>query len=141
MVAGANKKDIHVTGLNITRDLNDIHFTDLRETQAGDSCSACGNGVMEMSRGIEVGHIFELGKAYSEPMEVMFQDHHGKRAVATMGCYGIGVSRLMAAVVEQCHDEDGITWTVTLAPFQGRWEEPRGGYGGEWWCGASRGKE
>jgi len=71
-----------------------------------------------MSRGIEVGHIFELGTVYSEPMEVLFQDKNGKRAVATMGCYGIGVSRLMAAVVEQCNDDAGIIWPVDLAPFQ-----------------------
>lgn len=118
LVAGANVNHTHLTGLNIQRDVKNAEFVDLRETQAGDSCKACGKGVMEMSRGIEVGHIFELGKAYSEPMEVLFQDEQGKRAVATMGCYGIGVSRLMAAVVEQCHDEAGICWPVNLAPFQ-----------------------
>ena len=118
MVAGANKNHFHIKGLNISRDVTGATLLDLRETQAGDSCKSCGSGIMEMSRGIEVGHIFELGTVYSEPMEVLFQDENGKRAVATMGCYGIGVSRLMAAVVEQCNDEAGISWPVNLAPFQ-----------------------
>jgi prolyl-tRNA synthetase len=118
LVAGSNRKGFHISGLSITRDLNNLTFVDLRETKTGDTCLKCDGGMMEMSRGIEVGHIFELGTAYSKPMEVLFQDENGKRAVATMGCYGIGVSRLMAAVVEQCNDEAGITWPVNLAPFQ-----------------------
>ncbi|MDQ7003268.1 MAG: His/Gly/Thr/Pro-type tRNA ligase C-terminal domain-containing protein [Ghiorsea sp.] len=90
----------------------------MRETQVGDTCGKCGKGSMEMSRGIEVGHIFELGTVYAKPMEVLFQNEQGKRDVATMGCYGIGVSRLMAAVVEQCHDDYGMMWPVNLAPFK-----------------------
>ncbi|WP_072660616.1 proline--tRNA ligase [Mariprofundus micogutta] len=117
LVAGANKLDTHMTGLDVARDLGDVVFTDLRETRAGDSCGKCG-AAMELSRGIEVGHVFELGTRYAEPMEVLFQDQQGKRAVATMGCYGIGVSRLMAAVVEQCNDDSGICWPANLAPFQ-----------------------
>ncbi len=118
LVAGANKKDTHITGLNISRDIQGATFADLREAQAGDTCGKCGKGTMEMSRGIEVGHIFELGTVYAKPMQVLFQNEQGKRDVATMGCYGIGVSRLMAAVVEQCHDDNGIVWPVNLAPFQ-----------------------
>ncbi|MDQ6981364.1 MAG: proline--tRNA ligase [Ghiorsea sp.] len=118
LIAGANKKDIHITGLNISRDVPDAIFADLRETQVGDTCGKCGKGHMEMSRGIEVGHIFELGTVYAKPMEVLFQNEQGKRDVATMGCYGIGVSRLMAAVVEQCNDDYGIMWPVNLAPFK-----------------------
>ena len=118
LVAGANKKDTHITGLNITRDIQGVTFADLRETQVGDTCGKCGKGHMEMSRGIEVGHIFELGTVYAKPMEVLFQNEQGKRDVATMGCYGIGVSRLMAAVVEQCNDDYGIMWPVNIAPFQ-----------------------
>ncbi|WP_038249052.1 proline--tRNA ligase [Ghiorsea bivora] len=118
LVAGANKKDIHITGLNINRDIQGAIFADLRETQVGDTCGKCGKGHMEMSRGIEVGHIFELGTVYAKPMEVLFQNEQGKRDIATMGCYGIGVSRLMAAVVEQCNDDYGIMWPVNLAPFQ-----------------------
>jgi len=117
LVAGANSYDCHTTGVNIQRDLTNTHIVDLRETKAGDSCNQCGAAIA-LSRGIEVGHIFELGTAYAKPMEVLFQDKNGKRAVATMGCYGIGVSRLMAAIVEQCHDDAGITWPVHLAPFQ-----------------------
>jgi len=117
LVAGANKRDKHVTGLSMNRDVQAAAFADLRETRAGDRCMKCGSAI-ELSRGIEVGQVFALGKRYTDPMEVMFQDQGGKRAVATMGCYGIGVSRLMAAVVEQCNDESGIDWPLNLAPFQ-----------------------
>jgi len=117
-IAGANKYNYHITGLNISRDLNELTYADLREAKVGDTCGKCGKGSIEMSRGIEVGHIFELGTVYAKPMEVLFQNEQGKRDVATMGCYGIGVSRLMAAVVEQCNDDYGILWPVNLAPFQ-----------------------
>ncbi len=117
LVAGANKKDAHVTGLDTARDLDAASFADLRETRAGDDCLKCGSAI-ELSRGIEVGQVFALGTQYTESMEVMFQNQQGKRAVATMGCYGIGVSRLMAAVVEQCNDDSGISWPPELAPFQ-----------------------
>ncbi|MBN4076953.1 proline--tRNA ligase [Mariprofundus ferrooxydans] len=116
LIAGANQKDSHVTGLDVTRDFEQVYFADLRQTQAGDACQRCDES-MELSRGIEVGQVFALGTRYTEPMEVLFQNQQGKRAVATMGCYGIGVSRLMAAVVEQCNDESGIAWPVSLAPF------------------------
>ncbi len=117
LVAGANKKDMHITGLDIARDESAALFADLRETRAGDRCPKC-DGTIELSRGIEVGHVFALGKVYSEPMEVLFQNQQGQRTTATMGCYGIGVSRLMAAIVEQCNDENGIAWPAHLAPFQ-----------------------
>ena len=116
LVAGANEVDRHVTGLDVGRDMPEARFADLRQVQAGDACTKCGGGI-ELSRGIEVGQVFALGKCYSEPMEVQFQGQDGKRQVATMGCYGIGVSRLMAAVVEQCHDDAGIAWPLALAPF------------------------
>ncbi|MDX8396602.1 MAG: proline--tRNA ligase [Mariprofundaceae bacterium] len=117
LVVGANQADTHLTGLDIARDVGAVDVVALRETRAGDTCVKCGAAI-ELSRGIEVGHIFALGSCYAEPMEVQFQDQNGKRATAVMGCYGIGVSRLVAAVVEQCHDEHGITWPVNLAPFQ-----------------------
>jgi len=116
LAAGANRIDMHVTGLDIERDLGAVEFADLRETRAGDRCDRCG-GAMALSRGIEVGQLFALGTRYTEPMEVLFQDRDGKRSVAIMGCYGIGVSRLMAAVVEQAHDDAGIAWPPALAPF------------------------
>lgn len=117
LVAGANKRDMHLTGLDMNRDESAAEFADLRQTRAGDSCPKC-DGAMELSRGIEVGHVFALGTVYSEPMEVLFQNQDGQRTTATMGCYGIGVSRLMAAIVEQCNDENGIAWPAHLAPFQ-----------------------
>ena len=118
LVVGANQIDTHLTGFDVQRDGGDAEFADLREVRVGDVCIKCDGGVIEHSRGIEVGHVFALGKQYSEPMEVLFQDQHGKRATATMGCYGIGVSRLIAAVIEQCNDEHGIAWPLALAPFQ-----------------------
>jgi len=117
LVAGANKRDMHLAGLDTSRDESAAEFTDLRQTRVGDYCPKC-NSAMELSRGIEVGHVFALGCVYSEPMEVVFQNQEGKRTIATMGCYGIGVSRLMAAIVEQCNDENGIAWPAHLAPFQ-----------------------
>ncbi len=116
LVCGANEQDRHVTGLDMKRDFPAAEFADLREARAGDICVKCG-GELSLSRGIEVGHVFELGRAYAEPMQVEFQGEDGKRAVATMGCYGIGISRLLAAIVEQCHDEKGIVWPAHLAPF------------------------
>jgi prolyl-tRNA synthetase len=116
LVAGANKADFHVTGLEPARDCPNAIVTDLREARAGDACPRCGAAI-EHSRGIEVGHVFALGQRYTAPMGVEFQNQEGKRTTATMGCYGIGVSRLVAAVVEQCHDDAGIAWPVHLAPF------------------------
>jgi prolyl-tRNA synthetase len=117
LVAGANRIDAHVAGLDMARDVPDAIYADLRTVRAGDGCPQC-DGRLDLSRGIEVGHVFALGRRYAEPMKVEFQDAAGQRAVATMGCYGIGVSRLVAAIVEQCHDEAGIRWPAHLAPFQ-----------------------
>ena len=117
LTVGANEKDAHISGLSVARDLGEVRFADLREVRAGDQCPHC-KGKMELSRGIEAGHVFALGTRYTEPMNVCFQNQDGKRQTATMGCYGIGASRLVAAVVEQCHDEAGIIWPLNLAPFQ-----------------------
>ena len=116
MLAGGNKRDIHVSGLDMARDVAAATFADLRETRAGDSCPKC-NGTMALSRGIEVGQVFALGRRYTDPLKVCFQGQGGKQETATMGCYGIGVSRLMAAIVEQCHDDNGIAWPLNMAPF------------------------
>ncbi len=116
LVAGANVAGQHVTGFDFSRDVPEAVYADVRSVQTDDACCQCG-GKIGLSRGIEVGHVFELGTRYSEPMNVCFHSEAGQRAVAEMGCYGIGVSRLMAAVVEQCHDERGICWPVQLAPF------------------------
>ncbi len=117
LVAGANQQDTHVRHLSMTRDAPHARFLDLRQTRADDHCPHC-QGTMALARGIEVGQVFALGKQYTEPMKVEFQDRDGKRATATMGCYGIGVSRLVAAIVEQCHDQAGICWPMAVAPFQ-----------------------
>ncbi|MDQ6987450.1 MAG: proline--tRNA ligase [Mariprofundaceae bacterium] len=116
LVSGANRRDTHVRGMAMQRDVQGAAFFDLRQTRAGDICAKCG-GAMALSRGIEVGQVFALGRCYTEPMGVQFQDQNGKRATATMGCYGIGVSRLVAAIVEQCHDDAGIAWPLAVAPF------------------------
>ncbi|RMH62322.1 MAG: proline--tRNA ligase [Zetaproteobacteria bacterium] len=117
LVAGANKVNTHLTGVNVARDVVDKTVVDLREAREGDRCVRCG-GELSFSRGIEVGHVFALGTCYTEPMDVRFQAQDGSRKVATMGCYGIGISRLVAAIVEQCHDQAGIAWPVQVAPFQ-----------------------
>ncbi len=116
LAAGANKKDRHIRGLDMERDLPHAVYADLRQTRAGDRCRHCGAPVA-LSHGIEVGQVFSLGRRYTEPMDVCFQAKNGRRIPATMGCYGIGISRLVAAVVEQCHDETGIAWPMHLAPF------------------------
>jgi len=118
MVAGANKADTHVSGLSINRDVKQAEFADLREVRLHDDCAHCNEGKINHARGIEVGQVFALGQQYTKPLEVLFQDQNGKRATATMGCYGIGVSRLVAAVIEQCNDEQGMLWPLSLAPFQ-----------------------
>ncbi|MBL4760487.1 MAG: proline--tRNA ligase [Mariprofundaceae bacterium] len=118
MIAGANKIDTHISGLSISRDIENATFTDLRQVRLHDGCAHCNDGKIEHARGIEVGQVFALGQQYTKPLEVLFQDKNGKRATAIMGCYGIGVSRLVAAVIEQCNDENGMIWPLSIAPFQ-----------------------
>ncbi|MDQ6950504.1 MAG: proline--tRNA ligase [Mariprofundales bacterium] len=117
LIAGANQNNTHLRHLSMPRDAANAHYFELRQSCADDQCPHCG-GTIALARGIEVGQVFALGRQYTEPMEVGFQDRDGKRATATMGCYGIGVSRLVAAIVEQCHDEAGICWPMAVAPFQ-----------------------
>ncbi|MDX8398364.1 MAG: proline--tRNA ligase [Mariprofundaceae bacterium] len=118
LVAGANDVDTHVSGLCLARDVAAAEYVDLREVRSGDECVHCEDGRIEQARGIEVGQVFALGQQYTKPLDVLFQDQNGKRATATMGCYGIGISRLMSAVIEQCNDEQGIVWSMALAPFK-----------------------
>ncbi len=115
-VCGANKNDQHLTGVNWGRDLPEPQLADLRNVEAGDP-SPDGNGELEIARGIEVGHIFQLGDKYSRAMQATVLDENGKNVTMTMGCYGIGVSRLVAAAIEQNHDQIGITWPQAIAPF------------------------
>ncbi len=116
-VCGANDADFHYTGVNWGRDLPEPDaVADLRNVAAGDP-SPDGKGVLAIQRGIEVGHVFLLGTKYSEPMKATYLDETGKPQLMVMGCYGIGVTRLLGAAVEQNHDERGMIWPVSMAPF------------------------
>lgn len=116
-VVGANEKNYHMKNVNIGRDFEVEAVADLRQITTDDPCPACG-GTLELTEGIEVGHIFKLGTGYSESMQALFQDSDGQEKPFVMGCYGIGVSRVVAAAIEQNHDENGIVFPVPLAPFQ-----------------------
>ncbi|MDM8568009.1 proline--tRNA ligase [Thiotrichales bacterium HSG1] len=115
-VCGANQDGKHLTGVNWGRDLPEPQLVDIRNVEAGD-VSPDGNGKLEIARGIEVGHIFQLGTKYSQAMQATVLNESGKNITMTMGCYGIGVSRLVAAAIEQNHDQRGIIWPTTIAPF------------------------
>ncbi|MFB3059803.1 MAG: proline--tRNA ligase [Candidatus Binatia bacterium] len=117
-VTGANESDFHFTGVDQKRDFTVSAFTDLRMAVPGDPCPRCEGGRLEGYRGIEVGQIFYLGTKYSKAMGATFLDAEGQEHPVEMGCYGIGITRLMAAAVEQNHDENGIIWSFPLAPFQ-----------------------
>jgi len=116
-VCGANSDDEHLTGVNWQRDLPLATGVDLRKVVAGDA-SPDGKGILNIARGIEVGHIFQLGETYSQALGATCLDEQGKDRVLTMGCYGIGVSRVVAAAIEQHHDDRGIVWPQALAPFE-----------------------
>ena len=115
--AGANIDGKHYFGINWERDLPTPQIADIRNVVEGDP-SPCGKGTLLIKRGIEVGHIFQLGKKYSEAMKATVQGEDGKPQTMMMGCYGIGITRVVAAAIEQSHDERGIIWSDTLAPFQ-----------------------
>ena len=116
-VAGANEKGYHCTGVNPGRDFTPTMVGDLRQVAETDQCPLCG-GPLRLREGIEVGHVFKLGTNYSVAMNAMFQDRDGQEKPFVMGCYGIGVSRVVAATIEQNHDERGIIFPLPLAPFQ-----------------------
>lgn len=115
-VCGANERDQHFTGVNWGRDLPEPVAVDCRNVVAGDP-SPSGAGSLSLARGIEVGHIFKLGRKYSESMDATVLDESGRKLVPLMGCYGIGVTRVVAAAIEQNHDERGIVWPEPIAPF------------------------
>jgi len=116
-VCGANEKDMHFRGVNWGRDLAEPDSVDIRNAQAGDP-SPTGSGSLRLARGIEVGHIFQLGCLYSEAMNATVLDEQGNALAMHMGCYGIGMTRVVAAAIEQNHDANGIIWPQALAPFQ-----------------------
>jgi prolyl-tRNA synthetase len=115
-VVGANEKDFHRVDVNPQSDFVVSNYVDLRSAAQGDPCPRC-SGKLVLSRGIEVGHVFKLGVKYSEAMNATFLDAHGVERPMVMGCYGIGVSRTVAAAIEQNHDADGIIFPPAIAPF------------------------
>jgi len=115
-VAGANKDDEHFSGINWDRDITNYDVADIRNIVEGDP-SPCGQGTLQIKRGVEVGHIFQLGTKYSEAMKAGVLNEDGKNQVMTMGCYGVGVSRIVAAAIEQNNDKYGIIWPQSIAPF------------------------
>ena len=116
-IVGANEDGYHYKNVNLGRDFKPHQVADLRMAREGDRCPR-GKGRLKAVRGIEVGHVFYLGKKYSQKMNATFLDQNGKAQFFEMGCYGIGVSRTIQAAIEQCHDQDGIIWPSSIAPFQ-----------------------
>lgn len=117
-VSGANKTDCHISGINIGRDYTPDDISDLALVGEGDLCPRCRREKLSFSRGIEIGHTFKLGKKYSEALNATFLAADGKQSHFIMGCYGIGVSRMVAAAIEQSSDADGIIWPPSLAPYR-----------------------
>lgn len=116
-VVGANQKDKHYLHADPERDFRMDGYYDLRNIVEGDPCPHC-QGTIRFAEGIEVGHVFKLGTKYSELLGAKFLDQNGKEQPMIMGCYGIGISRTVAAIIEQCHDQDGIIWPLAVAPYQ-----------------------
>lgn len=117
LTGGANRPDTHTIGISVPRDLPGIRFVDVAKVRAGDRCATCG-GELILQRGVEVGNIFELGSKYTESMNMTFTDEEGHRRHPVMGCYGIGIGRLMACIIEACHDDFGPIWPASVAPWQ-----------------------
>ena len=116
-VSGANCADLHVVGLDLARDAGDLEYVDLVKAGVGDLCGRCEKAALEIHRGIEVGQVFYLGRKYSEAMKAVFLDADGAEQTIEMGTYGIGVTRTVAAAIEQNHDANGIVWPIPLAPI------------------------
>ncbi len=116
LVTGANQNDYHYTGVNLQRDVAVDEYRDLRQVMEGDRCRNCGEE-LKVSKAIELGHIFKLGTRYSESMDATFLRRDGSKMPVIMGSYGIGLERIMAAAIEQNHDEDGICWPPAIAPY------------------------
>jgi len=117
MATGANIDDVHLKNVNVERDIRVGVWTDLREVTEGEPCPRCGSP-LGVEQTVEIGHIFKLGSKYTEALGVSVLDATGERITPIMGCYGIGVERAMAAVVETHHDDAGIVWPVSVAPFE-----------------------
>ena len=117
LATGANENDFHLIGIELERDIESIEYVDIREVRAGEKCIKC-DGDLRLINAIELGHIFKLGRKYSEKMKANFLDPNGKSKPITMGSYGIGVERIIAALVEQNHDDKGLVWDWHLSPYQ-----------------------
>lgn len=117
MTTGANRDDFHLRGVDVERDIPVEKWADLRLVGSGENCPNCENGKLEVAKSLEIGHIFKLGTKYSVSMGANVLDENGKSVPIVMGSYGIGVERIMASVIEQNHDADGIIWTKNVAPF------------------------
>ena len=117
LFSGANENDYHIGGIDLKRDVTNIEYADLRIVKSGETCPKC-DKKLDVFTAIELGHIFKLGTKYSVSMGANFLDENGKENPLIMGSYGIGVERVMACYLEQHHDENGIVWEKTLAPFQ-----------------------
>lgn len=117
MTTGANKDDYHIRGVDLERDITIDSWADLRTVTSGENCPRCKTGILELFKGMEIGHIFKLGTKYSESMGATVLNQEGKEVPIVMGSYGIGVERIISAAVEQRHDEDGIIWPKSLTPF------------------------
>jgi prolyl-tRNA synthetase len=117
MTTGANEDGFHFRNVSVQRDIGVTHWVDLRSVQAGEACATCGKP-LKIQRAIEVGHVFKLGTKYSESLNALFLDEGGKQKPAVMGCYGIGVTRTLQAIIEQSHDKDGIVWPLSVAPYR-----------------------
>ena len=118
MITGANQADRHLTGVSQPRDFAGVRFADLRAAGGGDGCGRCDDGVFGEHRGIEVGQVFYLGTKYAEALGATCLDADGNERVMEMGCYGIGITRTVAAAIEQNHDEGGIVWPISIAPYE-----------------------
>jgi prolyl-tRNA synthetase len=116
-IAGANKQDYHFHNVRPGRDFILEHVSDIRNVIEGEACPRCPDGVLKFYKGIEIGHVFKLGTRYSKKLSATFLDASGKEQVMIMGCYGIGISRILSAIIEQNHDDQGMIWPTSLAPF------------------------
>ncbi len=118
LVCGANKEGYHYKGLNLQRELGDIHYVDISKVKEGGICPHCHQPTLTIKRGIEVGNIFQLGTKYTKSMNMQYSDSNGSLQYPYMGCYGIGVGRLAASIVEAKHDDYGVIWPISVAPYE-----------------------
>ena len=116
-VVGANQADAHFVAVDVGVDFTVAEYADLRSAMEGDRCPRCEEGLLRAKRGIELAHVFKLGQKYAQDLGCVFSDEAGKEVVATMGCYGVGISRIMSALVEQYNDDNGILWPFSVAPY------------------------